>query len=245
MVKLLIAVLVFGAIIIIAGIKSIARAANKSWETAKAVASEQTEDTEFKRKTDFLDHFLDAQHLLLRGLDGRLQLGSPREKLKYVHFVWGAADMLSKSIEDEKRAEAWCYMTMVARASMVMGMDDAINELDRYGKPTDTELMDAGRRGYFAMHKFILKAIGKCSEEDFRHSCTELLAVLRNWSGKAGADAIGEPAAQLSNDDAVADAMHRYGITYNGSQYVFGPYRYDKLVDAIDYAQQQANRKRA
>lgn len=245
MVKLLIVIVAFVAIIVIAGIKSIAQAANRSWEKAKIVTSEQTEDTEFEQKTNFLDHFLDAQQLLLRGLDGRLQLDSPREKLKYVHFVWGAADMLSKSIKDEKRAEEWCYMTMIVRASMVMGMDDAINELDRYGKPADTELMDAGKRGYFAMHKFILKAIGKCSDQDFRHACTELLAILRNFSDNAGADGVGEPAIQLPTDDAAVDAMRRYGITYNGSQYVLGPYRYDKLADAINYAQQQANRKRA
>lgn len=232
-------------IIVIAGIKSIARAANRTWETAKAVASEQTEDTEFKQKTYFLDHFLEAQELLLRGHDGRLQLDSPREKLKYVHFVWGAVDMLSKSIKDEKRAEEWCYMTMVVRAGMVMGMDDAIQELDRYGKPIDTELMNAGKRGYFAMHKIVLKAIGKCSDEDFRHACTELLAVLRNLPDKAGANGVGESTIQISNDDTVVDAMHRYGITYSGGQYVFGPYRYEKLADAINYAQQQADRKRA
>lgn len=243
MVKLLIAVVIFVAIIVIAGIKSIARTANKSWETAKAVASEQTEDTEFKQKTDFLDHFLGVQQLLLRDLDGRLRLESPREKLKYVHFVWGAADILSKSIKDEKRAEAWCYTTMVVRANMVIGMDDVLSELDCYGKPADAELMDAGRRGYFAMHKFILKAVGKCSEEDFRRACTELLAVLRNMPDKDKMNAVSEPVAQLASDDTVVDAMHRYGITHDGSQCVFGAYRYDKLADAINYAQQQANRK--
>lgn len=240
MVKLLIAIVVFVAIIIIAGIKSIARTANKSWEKAKAVASEQTEDTEFKQKTDFLDHFLEAQQLLLRGLDGRLQFDNLREKLKYVHFVWGAADMLSKSIRDEKRAETWCYVTMIARAGMVIGIDDAMNELDRYGKPADTELMDAGKRGYFAMHKFILNAIGKCSDEEFRHACMELFAVLRLPD-----KVVGEPMTQVSANDGDVDAMRRYGITHNGSQYVFGPYRYDKLADAINYVQLQAERKLA
>ena len=36
--------------------------------------------------------------------------------------------------------------------------------------------------------------------------------------------------------------MSDYGITFNGSQYVYGEYLYNKLSDAVDYAKKQAAR---
>src|SRR5581483_756272 len=44
--------------------------------------------------------------------------------------------------------------------------------------------------------------------------------------------------SSLGSDQLMAE----HSITYNGRQYLYGPYRYDRLSDAVNYARLQALR---
>ena len=48
---------------------------------------------------------------------------------------------------------------------------------------------------------------------------------------------LGQAAEPTETDEA---AMTRYGIKFDGKQYVFKDYGYDKLADAIAYAKKKA-----
>jgi len=159
-------------------------------------------DSEFEQKDNHLNLFLQAQEILITMGQGEPKFNDKREKLRYLHFMFGAIDQLSRTIKDDKRAELWWTITSTARASLILGVndafsekkrnghtddaeaslqrgvDDAFSEWERYGNTDDTELMDAGKRGYFAMQTYILNAIGKCTPEEFRQSCTELFSVV-------------------------------------------------------------------
>jgi hypothetical protein len=42
-----------------------------------------------------------------------------------------------------------------------------------------------------------------------------------------------------------AELMSKYGITFDGEQYHYQGYRYDKFADAVDYASRQTSRAKA
>lgn len=56
-----------------------------------------------------------------------------------------------------------------------------------------------------------------------------------------------QPASQLENQrqhtPEEACLMDEHGITFNGSQYVYEEYRYDKLCHAVDYAKKVTERR--
>jgi hypothetical protein len=51
-----------------------------------------------------------------------------------------------------------------------------------------------------------------------------------------------EQAIRAGQDDDEPDLMRKHGITHEGDQYVYGRFRYDRLVDAIAYAKREAAR---
>lgn len=140
---------------------------------------DKAKDPEFDEKHRHLDLFMQSQELLLLLGGSKPSFASEREKLRYMHFVFGAIDQLSRTIKNEERSELWSMTTSLARAALLFGVDDAMSHVEIYGRSGDSELHSAGERGWRAMHTYIRSAIGKASEEDFRMSCTELAAVVR------------------------------------------------------------------
>lgn len=135
-------------------------------------------DPEFEEKNRHMNLFLQAQELPVSMGKREPSFENKREKLKYVHFMAGAADQLSRTIKEEERAQAWWMTPSMLHASFQLGMDEAMDELTRYGRTDDAELKDAGKRGYFAMQTYMLSAVGKRSPDEFSKSCTELFAVV-------------------------------------------------------------------
>ena len=137
------------------------------------------EDPEFDEKHRHLRLFLDAQKLILTAGGMAPSFSSEREKLRYFHFVLGAVDQLSRTIKDEERSELWSYTASIAQAILLFPALEGTKHYMSYGQTGDPELHKAGERGWNAMRTYILNAIGKASENDFRKSCTELFYVVR------------------------------------------------------------------
>lgn len=115
-------------------------------------------DPEFEDVNYHLQCFLDLQHLLL-AIGPRehdvIEFYSEQEKLRYLHFIMGAADKLSRVIEDELRATMWSGSVGLAQAKVTVGNGKAIEHLQGYGNPANTELFEAGKTGWEAMNEYI------------------------------------------------------------------------------------------
>ena len=183
MTKLIGALVIFVFFLLIVGAKNVFGGAKRSAQKAKVLANEGAEsladDPEFEEKNKHLGLFLQAQEMLLAVGGTSPSFVNEREKLRYLHFVLGAIDQLSRTINDEQRQELWSTTTSVARAALLFGVEDAIKHLDSYGRSGDPELHRAGERGWQAMRTYILNAVGKASEDDFTKSCMELFRVVR------------------------------------------------------------------
>lgn len=138
--------------------------------------------SEFEEKNTHLGLFLQAQEMLLNMGGTKPSFRNEAEKLRYLHFVLGAVDQLSRTIKDEERSEFWGMTTSLARAALLFGVDgvdDAIRHLESYGQTGDPELHKAGERGWQAMRTYILRVVEKAPQEDFQKSCAELFRVVR------------------------------------------------------------------
>lgn len=183
MTKLIGALVIFVFVLLIVGAKTVFGGAKRSWQKAKALANEGdgglADDPEFEEKNTHLGLFLQAQEMLLNMGGTKLSFRDEAEKLRYLHFVLGAVDQLSRTIKDEERRELWGMTTSLARIMLLFGVDDAMRHFESYSQTGDLELHKAGERGWQAMRTYILSAVGKASQEDFQKSCTELFWVVR------------------------------------------------------------------
>jgi hypothetical protein len=183
MTKLAGALVVLVLFLMIIGARTVFGSAKRSWQKANMLADRKAEgganDPEFDEKHEHLDLFLHTQELLLSIGSNTPTFVNEREKLRYLHFVFGAIDQLSRTIEDEERAELWAMTTSMARAVLLFGLDDAMEHLKSYGRTGDAELHEAGGRGWQAMHTYILNSVGKASRDGFQKSCAELFTVVR------------------------------------------------------------------
>lgn len=142
------------------------------------------DDPEFEEKHRHLELFLHAQELLLVRGRQKPAFANDREKLRYLHFVLGAIDQLSRTVKDEERSELWAMTTSMARAVLLFPAEEAMRYVYSYGQTGDLELRTAGEKGWKAMHTYILNAVGKASKDDFRKSCTELFYVVHGTEPK-------------------------------------------------------------
>lgn len=183
MTKLIGALVIFVFFLLIVGARRVFGGTKRAWQKAKALANEGTDsladDPEFEEKNKHLGLFLQAQEMLLTMDETSLSFSNEGEKIRYLHFVLGAIDQLSRTIKDEQRQELWSTTTSLARAALLFGVDDAVKHLDSYGRSGDSELHKAGERGWQAMRTYILNVVGKASDDDFRKSCLELFLVVR------------------------------------------------------------------
>lgn len=112
MIKLVGALIIFLLVLVIIGGRRVFGGAKGLWKKAKAMADEKesslAEDPELDEKYRHLNLFLRAQELLLTmGGTKKLSLTNEKEKLRYLHFVLGAIDQLSRTIRDQERRELW------------------------------------------------------------------------------------------------------------------------------------------
>lgn len=183
MTKLIGALIIFVVVLMILGARRSFGGATALWKKAKALADEKdkeiTEDTEFDEKHRHFRLFLDAQELMLAMGGKKPSFANEREKLRYLHFVLGAIDQLSRTIKDEERSGLWSWTASTAQAILLFPALEATKHYVSYGRTGDPELHRAGERGWNAMRMYILSAVGKASESDFQKSCTELFYVVR------------------------------------------------------------------
>lgn len=137
------------------------------------------DDPEFNEKYYFLDLFMRVQKVLFFGSDQPNFLHSEKEKLRYLHFVIGAIDQLGQTIKDEALSEQWWTVAPMGYAVGLWGVDDALKNLESYGRSGDPELDNAGMRGAQAMRTCILNSIGEVPIHEYKISCMELWAVVR------------------------------------------------------------------
>jgi len=141
------------------------------------------EDPEFDEKHRHLRLFLDAQELVLTTGGMAPLFKSEKEKLRYLHFVFGAIDQLSRTIKDEGRSELWFWIASIVQELSLFPFLGG-KHYESYGQTGDLELHKAGERGWNAMRTYILSAVGKASKSEFRKSCTELFYVVRGTEPK-------------------------------------------------------------
>jgi len=113
MTKLIGALIIFVVVLMILGARRCFGGATALWKKAKALVDEKdkeiTEDNEFDEKHRHFRLFLDAQELMLAMAVKKPSFANEREKLRYLHFVLGAIDQLSRTIKDEERSGSWSW----------------------------------------------------------------------------------------------------------------------------------------
>ena len=136
-------------------------------------------DPEFDRKYLLLESFLTVQEMLLRGGESKVSFADEKEKTRYIHFVFGAIDQLSRTIKDEKRSELWGMTTSIGRATVLFGIDEALDHVESFGRTGDDSIEAATKSGWTAMRNFILALNGKVSKEDDLKNSLSLFKVVR------------------------------------------------------------------
>ena len=136
-------------------------------------------DPEFDRKNLILKNFLMTQELLLGEGKPHASFANEQEKTRYIHFVFGAIDLLSRTIKDENRSYLWGMATSQGRAAVLFGIDEALDQVESYGHTDDTSLEAASKSGRVAMHNFILGLNGKIPQEDLTKNSLSLFKIVR------------------------------------------------------------------
>jgi hypothetical protein len=146
---------------------------------------DQAWDAEFGLFNAHFQKFLDLQHLLLTHGDLRVEFENDQEKMRYLYFITGAADRLSRSIEKTDCAQMWWASTSLAQGTVLLGdRETAFEELKRYGNETNKPLFDAGQMGWEAMSLYVKGVVPEATTEDkerFSWSGAMLTKVVRDY----------------------------------------------------------------
>ena len=144
----------------------------------------QVVDPEFELFNGHLQRFLDFQHLALTMGKEKVEFYDGREGMRYLYFIMGAADRLSRGIEKSDRAQVWWGSVCIAQGSMLLGKLRAFEELKRYGDPSNAELYSAGQSGWEAMggyFKFLSSKKAVEDEKDLRVIGLLMTKVVRGY----------------------------------------------------------------
>lgn len=137
------------------------------------------DDPEIQKLDRTFELFLAAQELMPREeSNGKLLFSSEEQKLRYLHFKFGAIDRLSRAIQDQHKATYWQYVSFGVHAHLLYGIDDATGIIKSYGRTGDNKLHSSGEAGWNAMGTWINSAIGNVSEQEFNKSCLALSKLL-------------------------------------------------------------------
>lgn len=186
MAKIILTLVIFTGITVIYIIGKMAKLSKERWELAKQITSDDFALTSrpkleqnFDLQHSILDNFLFIQELpVLR--NNKLSFNCGLEKIRYLYFVLGAINALSNTIRDTNSNELYWHTTSIARATILYGVDDAIEIMSEYGTQTNQALLEASKRGYYAMQDFINHISDKSSSETATRSSMEMYKVVRN-----------------------------------------------------------------
>jgi uncharacterized membrane protein len=145
----------------------------------KKANTEGVADKEFDEKNHHFENFKLAQQLLVSGRQNDIYFKNEKAKLKYLHFMMGAIDQLSRTISDPKRSELWFHLQSLAVGANLYSPDELERHLSNYGNP-NSDMYEIGQKGWEAMNTYILSAVGKKSSEEFQISSLALSKILRN-----------------------------------------------------------------
>lgn len=141
-------------------------------------------DSEFSFFNAHFQRFLDLQHLLLTHGEKKVQFFHEQEMLRYLYFIIGAADRLSRGI-DSDRAQVWWGAIGLAQGTVLLkDKATAFEELKRYGDESNIELYDAGKAGWEAMGHYVKGAVPDASPEAteaFTYSGAMMTKVVRGY----------------------------------------------------------------
>ena len=127
-------------------------------------------DKEFNEKNYHMKNFRMTQELLVSGGMDTIPFSNEKAKMKYLHFMVGAIDQLSRTISDDKRSEEWFYLQSLAIGVGIFQPEVMEKHISSYGRP-DGEFYDIGQKGWEAMRIYIMSSTGEVSEEEFQKSC--------------------------------------------------------------------------
>lgn len=137
------------------------------------------DDPEVQKADKTLELFLAAQELLPRGMNnGKLSFSSEEQRLKYLHFKFGAIDCLSRTFQDQDKGMYWLHVSFAVHAHLLYGVEDAIGIMKSYGRNGDNKLYASGEAGWNAMGTWINSVVGKVSKQEFTKSCLTLSKLL-------------------------------------------------------------------
>lgn len=139
-------------------------------------------DEEYAEKNYHLSLFLQTQQLLMRTDGNKVIFNNDDQRSRYINFVFGAIDQLSRTIKGEERREIWAETAMLAHATLTYPVDDALSACKVYGQTGNSELHTAGERGFYAMNTYILASAGRASKEEFSRSSTEMHDVVTQYA---------------------------------------------------------------
>jgi len=136
-------------------------------------------DKEFDEKNHHFESFKLAQQLLVSGGKDSIDFKDEKAKLKYLHFMVGAIDQLSRTINDSERSEQWFYLQSLAVGANLYSPNDLEQHISSYGNP-NSDLYEIGQKGWEAMNIYILSSVGEKSSEEFTISSLALSKILRD-----------------------------------------------------------------
>lgn len=140
-----------------------------------------TTDEEFDEKNYHFNNFKLAQQMLVSDGKGGVAFQDEKAKLKYLHFMVGAIDQLSRTINDSERSEQWFYLQSLAIGANnnLYSPSELEQHISGYGNP-NSDLYEIGQKGWEAMNTYILSSVGEKSSEEWKISALALAKVLRD-----------------------------------------------------------------
>ncbi len=145
----------------------------------KGINSTKVTDEEFDEKYHHFENFKLAQQLLVSGGKENIDFKDEKAKLKYLHFMVGAIDQLSRTINDSERSEQWFYLQSLAVGANLYLPSELEQHISSYGNP-NSDLYEIGQKGWEAMNTYILSSVGEKSNEEFKISSLTLSKILRD-----------------------------------------------------------------
>ena len=126
----------------------------------------------------YFNRFLTGQELFVKPTLGAPEQLSPARKLRYLHFVFGAADRLSREIPDCEAQEVWHFSCCYVHARAMQGDARAMEVVETYGQSGDHALDNAAELGWHTMSAHLAYGRGNISRDDYSRSCTALFAAI-------------------------------------------------------------------
>ncbi|WP_267220898.1 hypothetical protein [Dyella silvae] len=151
----------------------------------RRVNFDKENDSEFAFFNGHFQNFLNLQHLMLTTGKDVVEFDDDQQKLRYLYFILGAADRLSRGMQDQHKAHVWWGGVGIAQGTVLFNdHKKAFAELKRYGDASNAELYNAGQKGWEALGIYYqAMSKDKTPEDDrqFQHSGLLLTKVVRGY----------------------------------------------------------------